>query len=448
MSAFKAYDIRGIYGEDINEELAYRIGYFLPALLKTDHVVVGRDIRLSSQSLHDALVKGVTDSGADVWDLGLATTPMVYFATAFLNVDASVQITASHNPKEYNGFKISRRGALPVGGDSGLKDLEKLVDSGTLEIKEAKGSVKDYSHVKDEYISFLKPFAKGLETLNISIDCSSGMSSLLIKDILSDAKCHYINDTFDGNFPAHEPNPLEEKNCAQIKAETIKNASDVGVIYDGDADRVMFIDEKGSFIQPDYITAVIGKYYASKGRTGNALQDIRTSRSSTEYLESLGFSVTTWKVGHAYAKLKIREIDGIFGGELAGHYYFKDFFCCDSGILASLIVLSVVKDLKAEGKTFSSLISSIVKYANSGEVNFRLNDKDAAIKALYERFAENDKPSAIMDFDGYRIEFPTWWFNVRKSNTEPYLRIVAEAKDKALLEEKLGEIKAIIAKFS
>ena len=448
MSAFKAYDIRGIYGKDINEELAYRIGYFLPQLLETDYVVVGRDIRLSSPSLHDALVKGITDSGADVWDLGLSTTPMVYFATAFLKADASVQITASHNPKEYNGFKISRRGALPVGGDSGLKDLEKLVENEAIAVKDEKGIIKDYSHIRDEYIAFLKPFAAGLESLKVSIDCSSGMSSLLIKDILSSVDCHYINDTFDVSFPAHEPNPLEEKNCAQIKEETVRNSSDAGVIYDGDADRVMFIDEKGSFIQPDYITAVIGKYYASKGRVGNALEDIRTSRSTTEYLESLGFKVTTWKVGHAYAKLKIREIDGIFGGELAGHYYFKDFFCCDSGILASLLVLSVVKDLKAEGKSFSSLISSIVKYANSGEINFRLENKDDAIKALYERFVGNDNPTTVMDFDGYRIEFPEWWFNVRKSNTEPYLRIVAEAQNKALLDEKLEEIKSIIAKFS
>ena len=447
MSAFKAYDIRGIYGKDINEDLAYRIGYFLPQLLEADHIVVGRDIRLSSPSLHDALVRGVVDSGNDVWDLGLATTPMVYFATVFLNAKASVQITASHNPKEYNGFKISRQGALPVGGDSGLKDLEKMTIEGIIAATGKKGEVKNYSYVRDEYIKFLRPFAEGLETLNISIDCSSGMSSLIIKELLGE-KRHYINDTFDGNFPSHEPNPLEEENCHQIEAETVKNGSDCGVIYDGDADRVMFIDEKGAFIQPDYITAVIGKYYADKGITGNALQDIRTSRSTTEYLEKIGFNVTTWKVGHAFAKLKIREINGVFGGELAGHYYFRDFFCCDSGIFASLLVLSVVKKLKEEGKTLSSLIKEIVRYENSGEINFRLEDKDGAISALYERFVISDKPITVMDFDGYRIEFDSWWFNVRKSNTEPYLRIVADAETKELLDEKLGEIKEIIGKFN
>ena len=445
MGAFKAYDIRGIYGKEITEELAYRIGFFIPRLLSADHVIVGRDIRLSSPSLHEALLRGITDSGTDVWDLGLATTPMVYFATAHLDAPASVQITASHNPPEYNGFKISRRGALPVGGDSGLKDLERMVSEEKAVPDERKGKVLDCSAIRDEYISFLRPYAEDLDGLEISIDCSSGMAALIIKDILG-SRPHCINGTFDGSFPAHEPNPLEERNCQQIKEETVRNGSDCGVIYDGDADRVMFIDEKGRFIQPDYITAVIGLYYSMHGRIGNALQDIRTSRSTTEYLEGLGFDVTTWKVGHAYAKLKIREIDGIFGGELAGHYYFHDFFCCDSGILASLLVLSVVRRLKEEGRTFSSLIDSIVRYANSGEINFRLDDKDAAIKALCDRYAGD--AVKVMDFDGYRIEYPDWWFNVRKSNTEPYLRIVAEAKDQETLDRHLDGIKAIIGSFS
>ncbi len=447
MGAFKAYDIRGIYGKDIDEDLAYRIGYFIARLLSSPFVVVGRDIRLSSESLHNSLVQGITDSGTDVYDLGLATTPMVYFATVFLKAEASVQITASHNPKEYNGFKISRSGALPVGGESGLKDLERMTKEEEIIISERKGTIKDCSYVKDEYISFLRPYASGLEDLNISIDCSSGMSSLIIKSLLGEER-HYINDTFDGSFPAHEPNPLEEKNCKEIEAETVKNGSDCGVIYDGDADRVMFIDEKGNFIQPDYITAVIGKYYAGKGIIGNALQDIRTSRSTTEYLGNLGYNVTTWKVGHAFAKLKIREIDGVFGGELAGHYYFRDFFCCDSGIFASLLVLSVVNGLKKEGRTLSQLIEEIIRYANSGEINFRLENKDEAINALYSRFVDNDRPVRVLDFDGYRIEFDSWWFNVRKSNTEPYLRIVAEARTEELLNEKLDEIKSIIGRFN
>ena len=447
MGAFKAYDIRGIYNKDFDKKTAYKVGYFLPSLLSTDHVVVGRDVRLSSPEIHKYLLKGITDSGADVYDLGLATTPMVYFATVFLKADASVQITASHNPKEYNGLKISRKDAIPVGGDTGLKDLEKLCNEGEITISEKKGEVKDYSYVRDEYVKYLRGFCPDIADLDISIDCSNGMSSLIIKDVLKDDSIHYIYDTFDGSFPNHEPNPLDERNCEDIKRETLKNRSDVGIIYDGDADRVMFIDEKGRFIQPDYITAVLGCYYKKKGLCGNSLVDVRTSRSTTEYLEAIGFPPTLWKVGHAFAKMKIREIDGVFGGELAGHYYFRrDFFNCDSGILASLLVLSVVKSLKEEGRTLSQLIDSIVKYSNTGEVNFKLEEKDECISRILEHF-KSENPSKILSFDGYRIEFPSWWFSIRKSNTEPYLRIVLEAQSKEEMENRLKEIKDIIGQF-
>ncbi len=447
MGAFKAYDIRGIYNKDFDKKTAYKVGYFLPSLLSTDHVVVGRDVRLSSPEIHEYLLKGITDSGADVYDLGLATTPMVYFATVFLKADASVQITASHNPKEYNGLKISRKDAIPVGGDTGLKDLEKLCNEGEITISEKKGEVKDYSYVRDEYVKYLRGFCPDIADLDISIDCSNGMSSLIIKDVLKDDSIHYIYDTFDGSFPNHEPNPLDERNCEDIKRETLKNRSDVGIIYDGDADRVMFIDEKGRFIQPDYITAVLGCYYKKKGLCGNSLVDVRTSRSTTEYLEAIGFPPTLWKVGHAFAKMKIREIDAVFGGELAGHYYFRrDFFNCDSGILASLLVLSVVKSLKEEGRTLSQLIDSIVKYSNTGEVNFKLEEKDECISRILEHF-KSENPSKILSFDGYRIEFPSWWFSIRKSNTEPYLRIVLEAQSKEEMENRLKEIKDIIGQF-
>ena len=447
MGAFKAYDIRGIYNKDFDKKTAYKVGYFLPSLLSTDHVVVGRDVRLSSPEIHEYLLKGITDSGADVYDLGLATTPMVYFATVFLKADASVQITASHNPKEYNGLKISRKDAIPVGGDTGLKDLEKLCNEGEITISEKKGEVKDYSYVRDEYVKYLRGFCPDIADLDISIDCSNGMSSLIIKDVLKDDSIHYIYDTFDGSFPNHEPNPLDERNCEDIKRETLKNRSDVGIIYDGDADRVMFIDEKGRFIQPDYITAVLGCYYKKKGLCENSLVDVRTSRSTTEYLEAIGFPPTLWKVGHAFAKMKIREIDGVFGGELAGHYYFRrDFFNCDSGILASLLVLSVVKSLKEEGRTLSQLIDSIVKYSNTGEVNFKLEEKDECISRILEHF-KSENPSKILSFDGYRIEFPSWWFSIRKSNTEPYLRIVLEAQSKEEMENRLKEIKDIIGQF-
>ncbi len=446
MGAFKAYDIRGIYNKDLNKETAYRVGYFLPQLLPCDFVVVGRDIRLTSDEIHDNLCKGINDRGVDVWDIGLSTTPMVYFATVYLKAGASVQITASHNPKEYNGMKISRSGAVPVGGDSGLKDLERLCSEGVVEpvVPEKRGKIVQ-KDIHEAYLSYLKQFLPDLENLNISVDCSNGMSNLYVKELFGD-HAKYINDTLDGTFPGHEPNPLEEENCAQIKEAVLKNKSDVGVIYDGDADRVMFIDDRGRFLQPDNITAVIGAYYLEKEK-GPVLVDIRTSRSTSEYLKKKGATeIITWKVGHAYAKMKIREKQCIFGGELAGHYYFRDFHNCDSGILASLLVLQTVASLKKEGKTLGQLLDEIIVYANSGEVNFKLEQKDEAMKALYDEY-KTRKPDKILDFDGYRIEFPTWWFNVRKSNTEPYLRLVVEAKSKELLDEKFKELEAIIKKF-
>ena len=446
MGAFKAYDIRGVYNRDFNKETVYKVGFFLPKLLPCKYVVVGRDVRLTSPEIFDFLCRGITDAGVDVWNIGLATTPMVYFATVYLKADASVQITASHNPKEYNGMKISRTMAIPVGGDTGLKDLERMVNEMEVTpvpaVKRGKIIEKD---IHEAYLNYQKQFLPDLSDLSLSVDTSNGMSNLYVKELFGD-HAKYINDTMDGTFPGHEPNPLDVENCAQIMEAVKKNGSDCGVIYDGDADRVMFIDERGRFIQPDYVTGILGMYYLAKEK-GSVLVDIRTSRSTSEYLEKIGATkVITWKVGHAFAKMKIREEHCIFGGELAGHYYFRDFNNCDSGILASLIVLQTVAELKRQGKTLGQLVDEIVAYANSGEINFKLEQKDEAIAALYDKYSKLN-PTRILDFDGYRIEFPTWWFNVRKSNTEPYLRIVSEARTKEELDEKLAELKAIIGQF-
>lgn len=446
MGVFKAYDIRGVYNQDFNKETAYKIGYFLPKLLPCDYVVVGRDIRLTSDEIFENLCNGINDAGVDVWNIGLSTTPMVYFSTVYYKAQASVQITASHNPKQYNGMKISRAMAIPVGGDTGLKDLERMVNEDKIEpvctCKRGKVIDKD---IHEAYLNYLKGFLPDLSNLNLTVDCSNGMSNLYVKELFGN-HAKYINDTLDGTFPGHEPNPLEVENCAQIMAAVKANKSDCGVIYDGDADRVMFIDEKGRFIQPDYVTGIIGDYYLSKEK-GSVLVDIRTSRSTTEYLEKLGATeVFIGRVGHAFAKLKLREEHCIFGGELAGHYYFRDFNNCDSGLLASLIVLQTVVALKKQGKTLGQHIDEIVSYANSGERNFKLENKDDAMNALYEKYSKQN-PTKLLDFDGYRIEFPTWWFNVRKSNTEPYLRVVAEAKTQAELDERLSEIVGIIKQF-
>lgn len=471
MKAFKAYDIRGVYNKDFTKDDVYKIGFFLPALLNCRTVLIGRDVRASSEEIFTYLCRGINDAGKDVVSLGLTTTPMVYYATAKYGYDASVQITASHNPPEYNGLKISRTGALPVGGDSGLKDLERMVEHDKLTPVDAseRGSISEFDAVPD-YLAFMNAYLPDVSDLNLSVDCSNGMAVLLIKKLLGDSP-HYLYDTLDGTFPNHEPNPLVEENVADLKRAVLENRSDLGVIFDGDADRVMFVDEKGRFIQPDIITAVLGKSilegHFSENQSGDAfgtgkadaeasaqrpivLQDIRTSKSTAEYLESLGASVYTWKVGHAYAKLKMRELNAVFGGELAGHYYFRDFYNCDSGILASLMVIKAAAELKKEGRTFSSLIDSIVSYAGSGETNFHIEQKSEAMEALKDHFLSSDKekPEKFMDFDGYRIEFSDWWFNVRPSNTEPYLRLVVEAKTKTLLKEKFDEITAVIRKFN
>ena len=445
MGAFKAYDIRGIYNKDFNKDTVYKIGYFLPKLLKSTVVLVGRDVRTSSEEIFEYLCKGITDSGSDVYDIGLATTPMVYFSTVYFNVDASVQITASHNPAKYNGLKISRAKAVPVGFDSGLKELEQMVLTEPIKIAAYTGRILS-KDAKSPYLAFLKQFVPDTSNLNLSIDCSHGMANLLVKDLFG-THPHYLYDHFDGTFPAHAPNPLEVENTKDLEKAVRKNKSDIGVIYDGDADRVMFLDENGRFLQPDYITAVLGYYYLNKEQ-GNVLVDIRTSRSTIEYLTKLGATVHIWKVGHAFAKTKLRDLGAIFGGELAGHYYFRDFYNCDSGFLASLLVLRVVSDLKKQGVSVSTFIDSIIAYANSGEINFNLENKDGAMAALYERFVENDKPTKVMDFDGYRIEFSSWWFNVRKSNTEPYLRLVVEAKNAAELQERIEMLSQIIKQFN
>lgn len=444
MGIFKAYDIRGIYNKDFNCEDVYKIGYFLPKLLKTDRVLVGHDCRLSSGEIFEYLCKGINDGGADVYYTGYSTTPMIYFGTATGKFDASVQITASHNPKEYNGFKISRTGALPVGYDTGLAELEKMVKSGKIDKPEKKGRMINYE-LKDKYIKFHKSYVPDISNLSIAVDCSNGMTSILIKDILGN-KPHYLYDTMDGNFPNHEPNPLDENNVKDLEKLVIKDKCDIGIIYDGDGDRVIFVDEKGKFIPPDLIIGVIGKYYLKREK-GNVLHDIRTSRAVSEYIRSLGGTPYMWKVGHAFAKVKLREIKGIFGGELAGHYYFRDFFNCDSGIFASLIVLNVVSRIKKEGMTFSSLIDSIRVYANSGEVNFKIDKKKEAMDALKDETTSKEKPTAFYDFDGYRIEFKDWWFNVRPSNTEPYLRLVVEASNEKMLQDKLEELKKTIAGY-
>ena len=447
MGAFHAYDIRGVYNVDFDKEVAYKVGYFLPELLSADKVLVGRDARVSSPEIHEYLLKGITDAGADVYDVGLSTTPMVYFGTANYGFKASVQITASHNPAEYNGLKVSRENALPVGLDTGLGQIKEWIESGRpCPVSPTPGRVYE-KDIKKDYLAFLLKYKGDWSDLKIAMDVSNGMASLFVRDIFGDQPA-YIYEEMDGTFPNHEPNPLVPANVEDLKKLVAKTGADVGVIFDGDADRVMFVDENSRFISPDLMIAVLGHYFLEeRGEKGYIHQDIRSSKAVGEYLAPMGGIMNTWRVGRAFAALKLRELDGVYGGELAGHYYFRDFFYSDSGLLAAILILNVIAKKKAEGLTLSALIARIEKYQNSGEINFKLDRKQEAMDAVRDYFMSQEKATASMDFDGYRVEFPDWWFNIRPSNTEPYLRFLCEATTKELLDEKVAKVREIIAQY-
>lgn len=450
MGAFHAYDIRGVYNTDFDRNTVYKIGNFLPVLLKSDKILVGRDARTSSPEIREVLIEGITDAGADVYDLGLSTTPMLYFATAKYGFKASAQITASHNPKEYNGIKVSRENALPVGFDTGLGTINKWISEGKPSlISKVKGKIHNFD-VKQEYLSFMSAYLRDYSNLNIAVDLSNGMAALLIKDLLGEGSesLHYLYDELDGTFPNHEANPLVEENVRDLKKLVKEKGCDVGVIFDGDGDRVMFVDEKGAFISPDLMIALLGHYFLEeKGEKGIVLQDIRSSKAVSEYLAPMGAEVATWKVGRAFAAPRLRELNGIYGGELAGHYYFRDFFYSDSGIMAALIILGIISKMKSRGLSLSQLISRIERYKNSGEINFKVEEKQRAMDIVKDWFISQEQPTASYDFDGYRVEFKNWWFNIRPSNTEPYLRFIAEAETEEVLQSRVSKVKELISEL-
>ncbi len=448
MGAFHAYDIRGIYNVDFDKDIAYKVGYFLPGLLKADKVLVGRDCRLSGQEIHDYLIKGITDAGADVDDIGYSSTPLVYFGTANYGYKASVQITASHNPREYNGMKVSRENALPVGLDTGLGQIKQWIDEGRPTPAAAKKGVVKEIDIKPDYLAFLRKYKGDYSNLKIAFDLSNGMSTLFAKEIYKGDDATFLFDEMDGSFPNHEPNPLIPKNVEPLRELVRKTGADVGVIYDGDADRVMFVDEKARFCPPDLIIALMAYYFCDERGAKNprVLQEIRSSKAVGEFLAAYGAEMHTWRVGRAFAAPKLREIDGLWGGELAGHYYFKDFFYSDSGMLASIIVLRIVAALKKQGRTLGGEIDKLTRYRNSGEINFRVEDKKGAMDAVRDHFLAVQKADAFMDFDGYRAEFPDWWFNIRPSNTEPYLRFICEATTDGVLKDKIAQAQEIIEK--
>ena len=462
MGFFKAYDMRGTFGVDFDLDLVYRVGLALPQVVKGRRWLIGRDCRLSSEDIRNALVAGLSEAGAEVTDLGLCTTSMVYFFTGEEEFDGSVMITASHNPPTDNGLKVSCKGAKPVSYASGLSEVEKIVASmrpaterGPYQARAKSDPVpgncghqgracvpSQAAAYRSRYLAYLKSkLPAGLDGLRFAVDCSNGMSSLFVRELFPNAVI--INDNRDGNFPAHSPNPLKAESRVQLGNVVRERKLDCGVIFDGDADRAMFVDERGEFVQPDYLIPVVAK--ATGASRQPVLHDIRTSRGAIETLREEGFEPVMVPVGPALAKPKMRELAAPVGGELAGHYYFAEFHYCDSGILAALRVLGAVAEAKERGQTFSEMMRPITgRYANSGELNYKTEDKDGAIARVLAAASAFGEVTARSDIDGIRLEFADGWFNVRKSNTEPYLRLLVEHRSAETMKKWIGTLEAAI----
>jgi len=441
---FKAYDIRGIYGEDFGEEMAERLGQAMVKFANAKTMVVGRDMRASSPKLAKAVIRGVLSMGADVIDIGECSTPIFSFALAEYDLhDAGIMITASHNPAKYNGFKLSLGNAMPIGKTSGMDEIKKLVLEGKFDQK-PEGNIVD-SPITDEYIQKIFSFidTEKIKHMKIIIDAGNGMGGPILEKIFKKLPQIELVPMYfkpDGTFPHHEANPLKEENLIDLKEKMKEVEPDLGVAYDGDCDRVGFVDEKGETIPGDFITALLAKEILKKYPGGIVHYDLRSSWAVRDVINENGGKPEMCMVGHALIKNLMRKTGAVFSGELSSHFYFKDFFGVESGDLTLLFILTLISE---EGKSMSELVAPLKKYYHSGEINFEVEDKEGMMKKLEEMYSVGAKD--VSHLDGIRIEFDDWWFNVRASNTEPLLRLNLEAKTPELMEEKRDEISKILA---
>ena len=449
-SIFKAYDIRGVYPDQIDEEDAWKIGYasaqFLRSMLSgyargqanSQCVCVSRDMRTHSKALADALIKGMNSTGTNVIDIGMVDTPQIYFAINHLGTCGGVQVTASHNPAKYNGFKISGLGAKPVGVDTGLQDITHI-SMALLHTKgKADGSVKKCdltAEYKNHVLKFLKP---NLKKLKIAVDASNGMAGKMVPLVFGDLpiKIIEINFKHDGTFK-HEPNPLVEKNLKELKKVVKEKKCDFGICFDGDADRLMMVDEKGKNISCDLLTALMVPYFLEKEPKSVVVYDLRSSLVVAEEILKNGGTPRRERVGHSFMKKALRDSRAVFGGELSGHFYYRDNFYADSALITLTHVLNVVS---AADVPISELIEPLRRYHSSGEINFEVADKQAKMGELAKRYSDAE----IDRLDGVTIRYKQWWLNCRPSNTEPLLRLNVEAKTKELLDERLIEIEKML----
>jgi len=451
-SIFKAYDIRGVYPDQVDEEAAWKIGYatarFLPSLLsgfergqaRAQSICIGRDMREHSKALAKFLIDGVNTAGVDVIDIGMIDTPQMYFAVNHLGTCGGIQVTASHNPEKYNGFKISGLGAKPVGADTGLREIQHLASS----LKHTKGKTTGSVQKKDltkEYkshvIKFLKPDVKKLK---IAVDASNGMAGKVVPAVFGKLPVEIIEINFkhDGKFK-HEPNPLLEKNLADVKSAVKKNKCDFGICFDGDADRLMMVDEKADTVACDLMTAMMARYFLEKEPKSTVVYDLRSSRVVVEEVIKYGGTPRRERVGHAFMKKALRDSHAVFGGELSGHFYYRDNYCADSGLITLVHLLNIISDAE---KPLSELVEPLRRYARSGEINFEVENKVAKMEELSKRYAD----AQIDWLDGVTVGYKDWWFNCRPSNTEPLLRLNVEAKTQEMLDEKLAELKVSLGK--
>ena len=450
-NVFKAYDVRGIYGQEIDEDLAWKIGHataqFLRSLLSgyergqasSNRLVVGRDMRPHSEPLVEAMIEGVTSSGIGCVDIGMCDTPMVYFAINHLGTCGGIQVTASHNPIEYNGFKISGIKARPVGRDTGLKEIQHIVRTlrrmpHGASIASASVEVDLWDEYRDHVLKFLRPARK----LKVVVDASNGMAGKMIPRVFDGDEIEIVPLNFEtGRGFAHPPNPLVEANLQPTKDAVLEHGADLGVCLDGDADRCMFVDELGQSVRCDLVTALLAREFLREAPGAVVVYDLRSSSAVAEEIRAAGGVPRRERVGHSFMKRAMADGHGIFGGELSGHFYFRDNFNCDSAAIIFATALSVIS---AQEMPFSELIAPLKRYSHSGEINFEVHDKQAKMDQIAEALSDAE----IDHLDGVTCRYDNWWCNVRPSNTEPLLRLSLEAKDPEMMAEKIDVLKGML----
>jgi phosphomannomutase len=445
LRCFKAYDIRGRIPEELNDALAYQIGQAYAAFVQPKTVAVGRDIRASSAQLGDSLTRGLTDSGVDVADIGLCGTEGVYFATFAQELDGGIMVTASHNPPDYNGMKFVREDSRPISSDTGLADMQALIEGGRLPGKAARSGVVSALDISGKYLQHLLGYVATdtLKPLKVVVNAGNGGAGLIIDQLEPHLPFEFvkINHRPDGSFPNGVPNPMLEENRSSTVEAIRSSKADVGLAWDGDFDRCFFFDEHGDFIEGYYLVGLLAAAFLRRHRGARIVHDPRLTWNTIEIVQQYGGQPVLCKSGHAFIKQKMREVDAVYGGEMSAHHYFRDFAYCDSGMIPWLLVLAVMSE---SGRTLSQLVGERQRlYPASGEINRHTSDRIGDTRAVLERVQCNYQARAkSIDYtDGLSMEFERWRFNLRASNTEPLVRLNVESRaDPALMRDKTGEI--------